>query len=389
MTLENESLQSGGQDTPADSIVTTETPISDTVKTTETAATETKPVSRVETIRAALEKGRDSDAAAATKRGQHAAFQPRQQGGKFAPGAPKKPDGTAAAPQVAAQPGADAGKTKERPALPKSWRKEMSETWGKLDPDTAAAIAAEAERRDQDALRGVEQYKSQAQQAQDLLKVFEPFQAMLRAEGATPAAAIGELMKTAALLRTGSPASKATLVVKTMRQFGIPLEHIAHFYGQAQQPVAFDPHISALAEQVQRLQSAYETDKQAAQTAEQAALTSEVEAFKAQPGHEYFEQLRPAMATMLRADPPLANSLQDAYDKALRLDPQLFQAASEKQRQEAERKEREEAAKRAQAARQRSVQVSGAPRSGPQTNATNPGDRRAVISAALAGALNR
>src|SRR5437879_2434995 len=109
---------------------------------------------------------------------------PRQPTGQFAPKPPETPPGRHQ----------DATKTPPRPAMPKSLKKDLQTHWDAAPVELLSAI----EQREADYEKGVGGYRQKAQEAEDLLNEFKPYEMMLRTEGATPKQAIASLLQTAA-----------------------------------------------------------------------------------------------------------------------------------------------------------------------------------------------
>ena len=339
----------------------------DTVETPapETPAVEApqaEPQSRADTIREALTK-------TPTNRGKHAASQPRE-GGKFAP---KFPNAENQAPQMADKPRAE---------MPKSLRLELKEHWEKAPAELQQAFA----QRDADYEKGITSYKQRDAEARAITEQFAPYEWILRNEGSTPAQAIGPLLQTAALLRTGTPQQKSQAVAQMIQQFQIPLDQVAAYFG-GEAPPQQDSHYNQLAQQVQQLtqhitQSQYEAQKQN----ENRAL-SVIQQFASDPANAHFEAVQDRLLSLLQAPQVLGDishmsereKLQVAYETAVRLDPQLEQSLFAQQQQSYA------AQNQVQKARQAAVQVRGAPGasvSGPVSQS----DRRAVIANALRSA---
>jgi hypothetical protein len=339
----------------------------DTVETPapETPAVEApqvEPQSRADTIREALTK-------TPTNRGKHAASQPRE-GGKFAPKfqltRPKRPRWL----------------TSLELRLPKSLRLELKEHWEKAPAELQQAFA----QRDADYEKGITSYKQRDAEARAITEQFAPYEWILRNEGSTPAQAIGPLLQTAALLRTGTPQQKSQAVAQMIQQFQIPLDQVAAYFG-GEAPPQQDSHYNQLAQQVQQLtqhitQSQYEAQKQN----ENRAL-SVIQQFASDPANAHFEAVQDRMLSLLQAPQVLGDishmsereKLQVAYETAVRLDPQLAQSLFAQQQQSYA------AQNQVQKARQAAVQVRGAPGasvSGPVSQS----DRRAVIANALRSA---
>ena len=127
--------------------------------------------------------------------------------------------------------------------------------------------------------------------------MFEPYQWILRNEGATPQTAIAPLLQTAAILRTGSPAQKAQSVAQVMQQFGIPLEHIQQlFNGEAPQQ---DNQYNQLVQQVQQLTQHISNSQHQQNQQNNLRVHGEIAKFAGNPAHAHFEALQPKMITLL------------------------------------------------------------------------------------------
>ena len=338
---------------------TVETPAPETPAVEAPQAAPAEPQSRADTIREALTK-------TPTNRGKHAANQPRE-GGKFAP---KFPTDQTQAPQMAEKPRAE---------MPKSLRFELKEHWEKAPAELQQAFA----QRDADYEKGITSYKQRDAEARAITEQFAPYEWILRNEGSTPSQAIGPLLQTAALLRTGTPQQKSQAVAQMIQQFQIPLEQVAAYFG-GEAPPQQDSHYNQLAQQVQQLtqhitQSQYEAQKQN----ENRAL-SVIQQFAGDPANAHFEAVQDRMLSLLQAPQVLGDishmsereKLQVAYDTAVRLDPQLAQSLYAQQQQSYA------AQNQVQKAKQAAVQVRGAPGAA-ISGAVNQMDRRAVIANAL------
>lgn len=317
------------------------------------------PETRHDTLRRALNTPNN--------RGKHAAFQPRE-AGKFA-GAPIRP--------------AEQNQAPTRAPMIKSLRRELEPHWNTAHPELVNAFVE----REAAFEKGATEWKTKAQQADSVLAAFQPYEQMLRNEGATPQSAIGPLLQTAAILRTGTPAQKAQSVAQVMQQYGIPLEHIAHMFGQAQTPV-MDPHYNQLAQQVQQLTQA----QQYAQQSQQQRALSVIEQFAKDPANAHFAALQPKMLALLQTPDILGpdihmmserEKLDLAYKTAIRLDPQLSAQVAAQQQAAATGKAQAQAA--VSAAKRAAVSVTGAPGAS-VSPAVDPNNRRATIANALRAA---
>ena len=332
---------------------TVETPAPET-PSVETQAVD-EPQSRADTIREALSKN-------PTNRGKHAASQPRESG-KFAPKEPKFP--TADAPT--------------RAEMPKSLRLELKDHWEKAPAELQQAIA----QREADFERGINTYKSRDAEAKAITELFQPYEWMLRNENATPATAIGPLLQTAALLRTGTPQQKSHAVAQMIQQFQIPLDQVASYFG-GEQPQPQDNQYNQLAQQVQQLTQHITQSQYQAQKQNESRALSVIQQFASDPANLHFEAVSDRMLQLLQAPQVLGDTsqmserekLQLAYDTAVRLDPTTAQQIYAQQQQSMQ------ATNQVQRAKTAAVQVRGAPSASPSF-VTNQSDRRAVIANAL------
>jgi hypothetical protein len=271
---------------------------------------------------------------------------------------------------------------KPRTEMPKSLRLELKDHWEKAPVELQQAFA----QRDADYEKGISQYKQRDAEVRAITEQFAPYEWILRNEGSTPAQAIGPLLQTAALLRTGTPQQKSQAVAQMIQQFQIPLDQVAAYFG-GEAPPQQDSHYNQLAQQVQQLtqhitQSQYEAQKQN----ENRAL-SVIQQFAGDPANAHFEAVQDRMLSLLQAPQVLGDisnmsereKLQLAYDTAVRLDPQLAQSLYAQQQQSYA------AQNQVQKAKQAAVQVRGAP-GGAVSGPVSQTDRRAVIANALRSA---
>ncbi len=310
-----------------------------------------------------------------TERGRHAQFQPREEKGKFVPGAPVVP----VTPVT-------------RPPLLAALKKEIEPHWNAAPVELLQEIV----RREEDHVKGVEPLKARAKQADELLEEFKPYEAMLSAEGGTPRTAIKTLLQTAAMIRQGTPLQKAQLIAQAMQQFGIPLAHLQQIFGSPQgappstPQVALDPHYNALSQELNTIKQALNTRQQQEQQQKESQALTTIETFAKDPAHPHFEAVQEKMLGLLEAPGVIKNvlgidisgmdyagRLKVAYDTAIRLDPALsaqLAATPQVPQQQSSHVQKSKAVA--------GLQVKGAPGSGPAA-AIDPNDRRALIASAM------
>jgi len=231
-------------------------------------------------------------------------------------------NGQQVATQDAAQQTDDADRTT---AAPSSWTRETAGKWADLPDD----VKAEIHRRETDYHRGIEQYRQGAQALQEVQQVFAPYMQNFQAAGVHPLQGAAHLLGVENTLRNGSPQEKAQKVAEIIRDYGIDPATI--------QPLpALDPQTQQLMRQNQQLQNFQHITLQR----QQQAVMNEIQAFGANPANAHFEAVKQDMAALLTSGQ--AQSLQDAYDKAVWMRPDIRQTLVNQQRTDASKQAAEQ-----------------------------------------------
>lgn len=262
----------------------------------------------------------------------------RDEKGRFAPKDPAE-----AAP-------AQAAPVAEEPPLwaraPNSWKKDYHEPWQAVDPKIREYIWT----REQEMAAGVEPLKSKAQVADAFEQAITPYKPILQGLGVEPIQAIQGLMQNDYILRYGTPQQKQAKVVELINAYGIDVGGI----DQSQiRPV--DPAYQALQQQLLETRSMIVAQQQAAQQSEEGEMLRAINA--AAPRLEHFDRVRPAMIEILNAGLVPEGSFTEmtnaAYEKAIRLDDDLWnevQQGRQAQQAETQRQAADQAAKSARRA---------------------------------------
>jgi len=279
------------------------------------------------------------------------------------------------APKVKAEPAEPVAEPVEEPVWrkpPASWKKEYHEYWSKADPK----IQEYAWQREEQMRKGVEPLLSKAQFADEMKEVIAPYEATITGLGLKPSQAVKALMEADYTLRTSSPEQRVAYFQQLAQQYGVNL-------GGMQAAPAVDQNLYALQNQLAQVRGEVLTWKQQQEQQQNAALLSEINDFAAKA--EYFEDARPVMVNLLQSG--LASTLDEAYDKAIRLDPALFERVQSAQQAAEQAKKAAELNRAAKAARAAAVSVRS---STPGTNtAPKAQDRRSMLAEAFDGLADR
>lgn len=241
---------------------------------------------------------------------------------------------------------------------PVTWRKEAAEKWALLPPE----IKAEVQKREDDMMRGIEQYKGDAAVGKTVLNVMQPYLPIMQQHNINPANQIANLMSAHHLLATGSQAEKTQFLQKIAQDYGISITTEAD-----NQPGTWvDPTVANLQAKMQQLESKnaqqeYQQRQQVVQTVEK-----QVAEFAADPKNGHFDKVADDIGKMLKAG--AATTLQEAYEKAVWANPatrQLEQARL--QAEAADKAKKELAEKQAQVKRSTAGNVKSRARDGGST----------------------
>jgi hypothetical protein len=217
----------------------------------------------------------------------------------------------------------------EKPAgevkrAPSSWTAAGKAEFAK----SSQVVQDEVLRREADFHAGLDTYKTMAQKGQSFEQTVAPFMATIQSLGATPEQALTQLFTADHQLRYGSPESKTQMAIKIFKDYGIDPNLVFAAYQNGEPvPTAPNQEYQALQQKVTALETERQQERQGQQAREAASLNSEIADFS--KGKEHFETVREDMAALLQTG--RATTLQDAYDKAVRINPVTFAAEQAKQ----------------------------------------------------------
>ena len=247
----------------------------------------------------------------------------------------------------------------ERP--PASWKKDYHEAWTTADP----RLKEYAWKREEEMKAGVQPLLSKAQFADQMQQAIEPYMQNIRGLGIEAPQAVKALMEADNVLRHGSPQQKQAYFAQLAQQYGINMGDVQ------MQPV--DPNFYAIQNELAQVRGEVLNWKQQQETAQNQALLQEINQFQTKA--EYFEEARPTMIQLLNSG--VAKDLEDAYEKAIRLDNDLFTKHQQASQGAADAAKREASNRAAKAARAAAVSVkSSTPGAATSTKAQ---DRRSML----------
>lgn len=235
------------------------------------------------------------------------------------------------------------------PDYPKTWRKELQGEWGKLPP----AVKAEIQRREENFFEGIKQYQEPAAFGRAIGQEMLPHVDIMRQVGVTPQQLTRDIMGTWSTLVRGSPDQKRGVLLQLAQQYGIDITAPAAPSSTGSAPAqAMSPDLNPVLQRVQSIeQMVRQQAEQAARAASEQAMT-EVQRFASNPERKHFAAVQETMAQLVGSGQ--ATTLEDAYDKAVWLVPEIRQQLLAEQDQ---KRQADEAVKAAAARKAASVNV--------------------------------
>jgi len=268
---------------------------------------------------------------------------------------------------------------------PTTWKKEYVEVWNKmqegkpLDKEEFAKFAEYANQRESEYKKGVSAYKAEADNARQLTQAIGQFAPELQAQNIHPVAWINNLGRAHMILTKAPYEQKVELFHRLAQDYGIQLNKDAI---QMPEQAYVDPYqkqlmqqLQATQQQVYQLSAIREQEENARLTQEISRVSSNKERFP------HFEMVREDMAQLLERG--LAQDLESAYAKAVRMNDEAYKLEQEKLLKSANTqasKAQQVAKAKATAVSPRSVTPSG------QVSKTDAKDRRSLLMANLADA---
>ena len=294
---------------------------------------------------------------------------------------PDSQDNTDEEPELVAE-ASDVG---EEPEIkrPTTWKKEYVEVWNKmqegkpLDKEEFVKFAEYANQREAEYKKGVSAYKAEADNARQITDAIGPFIPELQKHGISPSAWINNLGRAHYTLANGTQEQKLNAFNRLAQDYGIQLNRDAL---QMPEQAYVDPYQQQLMQQLQATQQQVAQLSQIREQEENARLSNEISRVSSNKvAFPHFDMVREDMAQLLERG--LAQDLESAYAKAVRVNDEAFKLEQEKLLRSANTqasKAQQVAKAKATAVSPRSVTPSG------QVSKSDAKDRRSLIEANLA-----
>jgi hypothetical protein len=218
-----------------------------------------------------------------------------------------------------------------KPAIdaPTSWTAEQKAKWASLPPDTQAYIA----QRDKESFEAISRAGNQIKAFEPIGKVIEQFSHVFQKNGLQPHEGIARMMAVNEMLET----SPETAIREIAKAYGVNLSGTSE---QAATPE--NQRIAELEAKIAKMDSHLTAQQRQQLQAENNALAREIADFAKDKPH--FESVRKVMAGLMTSG--AAETMQDAYDRAIYADPTIRQSLQVEAQKAAEDKRKADEAKR-------------------------------------------
>lgn len=248
---------------------------------------------------------------------------------------------------------------------PSSWKRDYHEVWKTADP----RLQEYAYKREEEMRAGIEPLRSKAQFADQMNEAIQPYMNTIQGLGIDAPRAVKALMEADHVLRYSPPEQKRAYLANLARSYGINLGEVEPY----SQVGPVDPNYYALQNELNNVRGEIMSFKQQQEMAENQSLLGEINNFASKV--EYFEDARPTMIQLLQSG--VAGTLEEAYEKAIRLNDDLFQQSQQRLQAEAAAQKASSANRAAKAAKAAAVSVKS---STPGTKTTTKAqDRRSML----------
>lgn len=236
---------------------------------------------------------------------------------------------------------------------PVAWKPEVREKWSGLPPE----VQQEVIRREKDHQAALQQSAHARSFFENFQRVVAPHQQLIMLEGDDPIKSFGHYLRTATILRTGTPQEKAIAVAQAIGTYAIDVNMLdqalaAAMQGQPMPQGQASGQMHYRDPRVDQMLASAEQQYQSSMRQLDNELTNEVEAFAADPKNEFFEDVKQDVSLLLKfnAERGKVMTLSEAYQQACLLHPTISkvvtqrQAAQTAQQQQQQHRQRQAAA---------------------------------------------
>jgi hypothetical protein len=214
---------------------------------------------------------------------------------------------------------------------PQSWSPAMREKFAELPEEVRAEIL----KRESDVGKLAREGAQARQVAETFVSAIKPYEDVINEAGVSPVQAIQETFEMAKVLRKGSPRQKAEVLAQLTELYDIDVGELDTVLAERLSAPKPSKTERALLEKLNALEQKL-TPSAAPVVQNQATdINKQVEEFAKDPKHEFFNDVAADMQTLLQMGK--ATDLQDAYDKAIRMNDEVQKVLTERKAKDKQR----------------------------------------------------
>lgn len=250
---------------------------------------------------------------------------------------------------------------------PAKWKPEAKAAFLSAPPEMRQAFLDHQKELDTQA----SEIQPKAQRLEQFDAAIAPYKEKLALNGVDEITALKQLFAAQAMLDRDPVAG----VLHLARSYGVTPQHLFAGFQQGQPQQGHQPQQGyqadpRLAQEVQQLKQFVQQQKESQERATAADIQSQIDVFKGDPKHTYFENVKEDMGVLIQAGK--AKDLATAYDMAIWGRPDIRKLVMAQERAAEAAKEKETAAAKVAAAKKASGQVVGGPGPGAAVKISNP-----------------
>ncbi len=199
------------------------------------------------------------------------------------------------------------------------------EVWKDTPPAMRAAIA----KRERDFEQGILKYSADAKRAQQMDGVLGQYQHYFAMTGEPPGKTVNDLLRVASNLHMAPGATKAQIVAGLINQYSVPIDVLDSLLAgetpRTSAPDLIDQRIQQAVQPFQQIIQSFQQREQMEQQRTQGQIANELQQFAAK--NEFYNDVSADMADFLdiAAKNGRSMTLDEAYQRACALNPQISQ----------------------------------------------------------------
>jgi len=225
---------------------------------------------------------------------------------------------------------------------PESWKPAIREHWKGIPKE----VKEEISRRETEISRALQRASGHRKLADEYANLIRPYEKYIRLANSTPFQAVDNMLRTAAHLADGTPTQKAQVIRDIIKNYDVDIGILDSVLAGEELPgSANDSVIQAMEKRFAPMLKFFEEaqgNQKSYQESQSAKIEREIEEFSNDKSHEFYSDVRETMADLIEVAERrgLTMTLQEAYDKACQLTPDIAKIVSQRSMAVTEEKKR-------------------------------------------------